>query len=769
MSIRAVWRGAVPGLLAVAAQGPVARAQAAPAGPMLRMLSGLSATSRAALVADPIASGMAGVTRNAVGVPVASLTVRIRPGGVASLERLGAKVSTRVGSLVNIRVPLDSLAAVLADGGVAAAYWAPPYRLSNDLGTADIGVAALRQAVAADSFTGDIGRGVIIGLVDTGVDFTHPDFRRDADGRSRILYLWDQTLSGGPAPGQVGATDFGYGTECTQAQLSAYACASRDVVGHGTHVAGTAAGDGSATGGVDSAGRYAGVAPGADLIVVKTTLDPNDAVDGVNYIFSRAAQLGRPAVVNLSFGSQSGPHDGTLPWEEELDSLVGPGRIAVAAAGNEGDNENTVAPAPAPTDRWHAEAPVPAAGQSVDFTLTVPPYGPAPGGSNDYLVPQLWYAASDTVTVTVIRPNGSAVSSGPTGAPPVAQDTSGGQVVIANGPGNVLADTPDNASLIVIGDYAGVNAPASGTWTIRVTGVAAHSGRPMHLWFSAGTLGPDSSVAGVTLGPRSTNSYLVATPATATRVIAVAAYATRLRWEDVNHETVGYQAPVRLGDMATFSSPGPRRDGVLKPDLSAPGAAIASALSSMASVGAEEQRLIMPDGRHWVMQGTSMAAPFVTGAVALLLERNPTLTPERVRALLTGGARVDSFATHPFDGGPDASPNASWGYGKLDVPRALDALDTTLVAQGGEIGVSENPVRGSSVVFHFTGVARRLAIFTFSGSLVRSYVSPPAGRVQWDLRDEQGRPVVNGVYLVVVDLGGRVLRRRLYVARRAGP
>jgi hypothetical protein len=177
----------------------------------------------------------------------------------------------------------------------------------------------------------------------------------------------------------------------------------------------------------------------------------------------------------------------------------------------------------------------------------------------------------------------------------------------------------------------------------------------------------------------------------------------------------------------------------------------------------------MPDGRHWVMQGTSMAAPFVTGAVALLLERNPTLTPERVRALLTGGARVDSFATHPFDGGPDASPNASWGYGKLDVPRALDALDTTLVAQGGEIGVSENPVRGSSVVFHFTGVARRLAIFTFSGSLVRSYVSPPAGRVQWDLRDEQGRPVVNGVYLVVVDLGGRVLRRRLYVARRAGP
>jgi subtilisin family serine protease len=178
---------------------------------------------------------------------------------------------------------------------------------------------------------------------------------------------------------------------------------------------------------------------------------------------------------------------------------------------------------------------------------------------------------------------------------------------------------------------------------------------------------------------------------------------------------------------------------------------------------------VLPDGRHWILEGTSMAAPFVTGAVALLLARYPQLTPERARALLTGAARADSFTTHPFDGGADGRPNASWGYGKLYVPAALTALTTSLLGQGGQINFSANPVRGSSVVMHFAGAATRVGIYAFDGSLVREFTSAPGSRVQWDLTDAGGRPVVNGVYVVVAHLAGSTIRRRLYVARRMGP
>jgi len=762
MIFRASIRLAVTGVMACALPAALARAQEPSVGPTVRVLRALSAADRLRLATDSVAARVVAVTRDADGVAVANVVVRLRSADAAPLARVGARLGTRVGTLVNARVPLASLGALLADPGVAVVYGARRWAPFNDLGVADIGVAGLRTATGPDTFTGSVGRGVIVGLVDTGVDFTHPDFLVDAQGRSRILFLWDQTLAG-TGPGLVGGTTFGYGVECPQASLtSAAACASRDSVGHGTHVLGTAAGDGSATGAGLPEGHFAGVAPGADLIVVKTSGLTTAVVDGVNYIFSRASQLGRPAVVNLSLGAQWGPHDGTLPEEAELDALVGPGRIIVAAAGNAGDNRNATPPVTA--DDLHAAA-SPAVGQPASITMTIPAYVPAAGIANDFVVLQVWYAASDTLTVTVVRPDGSSVTSGASASPPatVTQDAIQGQVHIENGPDSAVALSADNLGFITIGDLLGGAAPQAGTWTIRLTSLASHSGKPAHVWVADAALGPQGSPVGVSLAGGASNGYLVATPASATRVLAVGAYTTRLQWQDLNDTTERYTNQERLGDLTWFSSPGPRRDGVAKPDIAAPGQGVASALSGAASVPTGRTTR---DGRHWILEGTSMAAPFVTGAVALLLERNALLTPEAVRALLTGAARVDSFARHPFDGGPDATPNASWGYGKLYVPAALDALGA---GSGGAINVSENPVRGASVVFHYPGAARRVGIYTFSGALVKEFTAPPAGRLQWDLNAANGRPVINGVYLVVVDLGGSVLRRRLYIARRSGP
>ncbi|HTT69487.1 MAG TPA: S8 family serine peptidase [Gemmatimonadales bacterium] len=759
-------------LLLAALGGTAARAQQRPIGPMVRFLDALPPAVQERLVADSTAARLVAVTRDLDGTPVASVVIRLRGTDATALARLGARLGTRAGGLVNARVPLSALASVLADPSVAAVYgtrrWpafdrtrtATDAGTTNDVATADIGVAGLRRFLGPDRFSGSVGRGVIVGLVDTGVDFTHPDFLIDSLGRSRILYLWDQTLPGA-GPGAVGATTFGYGVECVQASLTAAGCPSRDSVGHGTHVLGTAAGDGSATGNGQPAGQFAGVAPGADLIVVKSTFLSGDVVDGVSYIFSRAAQLGRPAVVNLSLGAQWGPHDGTLPEEEELDSLVGPGRIVVAAVGNAGDNGNA-APAVA-TEDLHASATI-GTGQQAAFTMTVPPYVPAPGSNNDFIVLQLWYAGSDTMTVSVERPDGSTVV-GPLGAA-VTADSTDGWVHIENGPGTTVALTQDNLGFIVLGDLGtgGAHEPAPGTWTIRVSSQASRSGRPVHLWVAEAALGAGGSAQGVSLVSGASNRFLVATPATAGRVLAVGAYVTRLRWRDVNAEPEQYSNREALGDLAWFSGPGPRRDGVQKPDLAAPGQGVASALSGAASAPAGR---VMQDGRHWILEGTSMATPFVTGAVALLLERDARLTPEAARALLVGAARIDSFAWHPYDGRANGAPNASWGYGKLSVPAALDALSAAMLGPGGTINVSENPVRGSLVVIHVSSPAVRAGVYTFGGALVRDLGPAPAGRLQWDLTAADGRPVVNGVYLLVVDLGGTILRHRLYVARRS--
>jgi subtilisin family serine protease len=647
--------------------GPAARAQVRTAGPTVRALAALPPGEAARLGADTSAARVVAVTRDADGVPVVHLLVRLRGLDLTPLLRAGARPGTRVGGLVSARVPLASLAGLLADSAVAEVYAAHRWSPLNDLGVQRIGVAGLRRLVAPDDFAGPVGRGVIVGFVDTGLDFTHGDFLVDSLGRSRVLYLWDQTLPGA-GPGTIGSTTFSYGVECRQEDLTTAACASRDADGHGTHVAGTAAGDGS---GGQADAQFAGVAPGADLIVVKTTFLSDAVVDGVNYIFARAEQLGRPAVVNLSLGSQWGPHDGTLPEEEALDSLVGPGRVVVAAAGNDGDNLNTT-----PTSGAilvHGAATLTAPGQQASFAVSVPGYVPAAGPNNDFVVLQLWYAAADSITVTVFRPDGSAVTSTPTSSPAgtVTEDGADGQIHIENGPGTSVALSSDHLALIVLGDLGGGTAPHAGRWTVAVTSAAAHSARPIHLWIGDGSLGEQAAFAGVTLVAGSSNGYVVAAPATASRVLAVGAYVTRLQWQDVNGHSQAYTYQERLGDLAAFSSPGPRRDGVLKPDLTAPGKGIVSARSRFAPpVGGRT----MPDGAHWIMEGTSMAAPFVTGSVALLLARSPNLTPEAVRTLLVGAAQVDSFALHPFDGNPTSTPNASWGYGKLYVPPALDAL-----------------------------------------------------------------------------------------------
>lgn len=214
------------------------------------------------------------------------------------------------------------------------------------------------------------GRGVIFGLVDSGLDVNHPAFA------GRVLSLWDQTIPG-PGPGK----DFvALGSVFTGAAMSA----SLDTNGHGTHVTGIATG---------AVTPFEGVAPEADIIAVKTNFQNTAIGEGVRWIFAEATRLNRPAVVNLSLGGHGDPHDGT----DDLSTLVGqesgPGRIVVAAAGNEG------------TDAIHTSGAV-TGNQRHSFSIRVAPN--STGDTPQFFLLNGWYSGAGKCEIRLTSSTGLA-------------------------------------------------------------------------------------------------------------------------------------------------------------------------------------------------------------------------------------------------------------------------------------------------------------------------------------------------------------------------
>ena len=205
------------------------------------------------------------------------------------------------------------------------------------------------------------GKGILIACIDSGVDYTHPDFRNE-DGSTRILRLWDQSIPGNPPKG------YRIGSEYTQEQinraLEANTMAERealvpsiDTSGHGTAVLGIAAGNGR-----ESHGTERGVAPESSLLVVKLGIrEPNgfprttELMQGVDYAIRTAQELQMPVVINLSFGNSYGAHNGTSLLETYLNQAVGYGRVTLCVGtGNEGNRAGHTAE-PAYTTGFSAE------------------------------------------------------------------------------------------------------------------------------------------------------------------------------------------------------------------------------------------------------------------------------------------------------------------------------------------------------------------------------------------------------------------------------
>lgn len=490
-----------------------------------------------------------------------------------------------------------------------------------------------RRVVGADRARHDdgvalTGRGVVLGVIDTGFDLAHPDLV------GRVAWAIDYAQPPAGLHPELEAR-FAVATD-TELRGAVFArdelsrAGIGDPSGHGTHALSIALGG-------DPSGRYVGIAPEATGVVVRASLRADRAevpeatvAAGAGFVFERAAALGMPAVVSLSLGTQHGAHDGDAPLERTLAALLrdgdAPGRALVASAGNGGGRA------------LHARA-VLASGATTALALRVSSAG----------VVGVSVAYTGALSVAVQWPDGVEGARVPTGVAAASRNPRDGTIAS-------VANATDGASPTTGARLADVLLEASpGVYTLLLRG----EGRAEAWVFLDGDA--RTREAPVFLPPYGDDEASVEVPSTSAAVVAVGARATRVRWIDargVPAERVG----VRAGEVAPFSARGSSWSLTLKPDLLAPGDGVVAALASQARLNpngdfADEARYL--DATHAITSGTSAAAPHVAGALALLFEAHPEATQRALLAALTA-------SSSPW--------SASEGWADLDIPRALALL-----------------------------------------------------------------------------------------------
>lgn len=600
------------------------------------------------------------------------------------LTSYGVEVRSVIGQILTADIPLDLLNEVAALDGVKYIEMGTPVEPRLDKAREETFVNEVQTGVSIPEEYR--GKGVVVGIIDNGIDYTHPNFYTRDKSELRIKRVWDQNASGTPPE------DFNYGCEYTTAEAILAKGCDTELNTHGTHVLGIAAGADN----TNDKGVY-GVATDADIVVVSyngedmLVGDNTAVIDGIKYIFDYAESVGKPCVINMSLGSYWGPHDGTSTFDRLADELQGPGRLLVGSCGNSGGT------------KYHASKTF--EGNKPDtlatffnFNYTGAPYGTVEvwcdPGMDITFVPIVYNVSENKVRSYDPARFNDAQCENKTYNFDVNVDGAWGTLSVEGeiNPGN------GKTHLILSPNYSYAPGYDRGFYLI-----SSNPGT-IHLWtdeyyVSLSSFGRSGYVDG------DDQSSMDELGGTGKRIISVGAYVTRDHYVlyGQNHYTDETQ-----NALASFSSQGPTPDGRVKPDITAPGTYIVSSLSSYYSGNKIKSHKFTWNGREYdfgYMEGTSMASPFIAGVMATWLQAFPSMTPEQVREILQKTARHDSFTG-------DVTPSNQWGYGKIDAYEGIKEC----IRSGS--GVESNRVDNLSHVA-IGGDNRVTVLFGYADSHVR--------------------------------------------------
>ncbi len=659
----------------------------------------------------------------------------------AQLESLDVINRTQLGNIWTFRVPLRSVNSFTEVPGLKYLEIGNKVAPLLNENVADarvdsvhLGLGGLSQAYK--------GEGVVIGIIDWGFDYTHPVFYNEDLTELRLVRAWDQNKIAGTPP-----AGFDYGAEYSS--LEEFFAIRHDTVtlfgltSHGTHVAGIAGGSGGGPDAVfsvpgDPEARFVGAAPEAELIFVTQRWDAASMADGLQYIRNYAESVGKPLVVNMSFGAYEGPHDGSSLRSVGIDNFVGPGRVVVSSAGNEGNNDFHL-------DRNFTVNP--------DTLITVVNYHPLVDWGQGLII---WGSPNSdfSVSVALVGDDNVEVFRTPLYA---SQDDNQVDSIFEVGDVNFHFRVQTTAAFTE-NNMPNINLDMSNTTGLKTVLRLISSDSHVHMW-SVGRM-EEYYDWGWHLGQNypgavpGNNAYGVLEPAVSNKAIAVGAYrAERLQ---PNGNWI-------FGGLANFSSRGPSVDGRTKPDITSGGVNVWSAVST---AEAPAQHPLEHNGITYHFQeysGTSMSGPMVAGIVALMLQERPDLSADEAKEILKSTAREDwATGVLPLNGSND------WGWGKAN---ALAALLATEVLSANESAKLDNsfvrafPNPTADVLNLQLDVASagntQIRVFDLTGKMVRQqHFNAEGAQLSVSLGD-----LPAGLYLIAIENGDRAAFRKVMVSK----